>query len=181
MVEFDLKGNVIWEWNVFDHLVQDVDSTKANYGVVKDQRGKLDVNFGLGRRSDWIHINSLDYNDVLGQIVLNNSRDGEFYVLDHQGTYLPEDPAGSIALAKGSKGDFLYRWGNPAVYDAGAGMSYSEEGGASDGDVQTFFSHDIQWIRSTVYPGGPALPAAGHLLLCGDWFCLFGGSRDQSV
>ena len=165
VVEFDLKGNVIWEWNIFDHLVQDLDRAKANYGVVKDNPGKLDVNFGRGRTGDWIHINSLDYNETLGQMVVNNSTDSEFYVIDHQGTFVPGDAAASIALAAGRKGDFLFRWGNPAVSDSGAGMSYSEADGASDGDQQVFFSHDIQWIRPTAYAGGPALQGAGHFLI----------------
>ena len=165
VVEFDLKGNVIWEWNIFDHLVQDVDPAKPNYGVVKDHPGKLDVNFGRGRSGDWIHINSLDYNEALGQIVVNNSTDSEFYILDHQGTFVSGDPARSAALAAGAKGDFLYRWGNPSVSDSGAGMRYSEDRGATDGDQQVFFSHDVQWIRPTMYTGGPALPGAGHMLI----------------
>ncbi len=165
VVEFDLKGNVIWEWNIFDHLVQDVDPAKANYGVIKDTPGRLDVNFGAGRTGDWIHINSLDYNETLGQLVVNNSTDSEFYIIDHQGTFISGDPAGSIAAAAGPKGDFLYRWGNPSIYDTGVPMSYSEARGASDGDQQAFFSHDVQWIRPTAYTGGPALPGAGHFLL----------------
>ena len=165
VVEFDLAGNVIWEWNIFDHLVQDVDRTKANYGVVKDHPEKLDVNFGRGRSGNWIHMNSMDYNETLGQIVVNNSVDSEFYVIDHQGTFVSGDPAASIAMAASDKGDFLFRWGNPTVFDAGPGQSYSEAEGASDGDQQVFFSHDIQWIRPTAYAGGPALPGAGHFLI----------------
>jgi hypothetical protein len=165
VVEFDLKGNVIWEWNILDHLVQDVDRSKPNYGVIKDHPGKLDVNFGRGRTGDWIHINSLDYNEALGQMVVNNSTDSEFYIIDHQGTFIPGDPAGSTALAAGPKGDFIYRWGNPSVYDTGVPMSYSEADGATDGDQQVFFSHDVQWIRPTAYTGGPALPGAGHFMI----------------
>jgi hypothetical protein len=165
VVEFDLKGNVIWEWNIFDHLVQDVDPAKANYGVVKDHPQKLDVNFGNGRAGDWIHINSLDYNETLGHLVVNNSTDSEFYIIDHQGTFVPGDAAASIASAAGPKGDFLYRWGNPSVYDTGVPMSYSEARGASDGDQQVFFSHDVQWIRPAAYSGGPPLPGAGHFLI----------------
>ena len=94
---------------------------KANYGVVKDNPGKLDVNFG--RRQDreiGFHINSLDYNETLGQMVVNNSTDSEFYVIDHQGTFVPGDAAASIALAAGRKGDFLFRWWDLAcVCDSG--------------------------------------------------------------
>ena len=165
VVEFDLHGNVIWEWNIADHLVQDVDPTKKNFGVVKEQQGKLDVNFGRGRGGDWIHINAMDYNDALGHIAIDNSTDSEVYIIDHDGTFVPNDPAASIALAAGPKGDFIYRWGNPSVSDSGEGMSYSEDRGPSDGDQQLFFMHDVQWIRPTAYTGGPPLPGAGHLLI----------------
>jgi hypothetical protein len=44
-------------------------------------------------------------------------------------------------------------------------MSYSEAAGASDGDQQVFFSHDVQWIKATAWKGGPALQGAGHFLI----------------
>ncbi len=31
IVEVDMKGNVVWEWRFFDHVVQDIDSAKSNY------------------------------------------------------------------------------------------------------------------------------------------------------
>ena len=35
-------GNVVWEWHLMDHLIQDFDNTKANFGVVADHRLALD-------------------------------------------------------------------------------------------------------------------------------------------
>ncbi|MEI6750805.1 MAG: aryl-sulfate sulfotransferase, partial [Bacteroidota bacterium] len=63
IVEVDRQGNVIWEWCFFDHVVQDIDPTKATYGVIANTPGKIDLNIrGNPVKSDWMHCNSLDYN-----------------------------------------------------------------------------------------------------------------------
>jgi hypothetical protein len=41
-------GEVVWEWHTWDHLVQDHDKAKANYGNVSAQPELIDVNFGDG-------------------------------------------------------------------------------------------------------------------------------------
>ena len=159
MIEVDKEGNVIWEWNIIDHLVQDVKADAPNYGVVKDHPEKFDPNFGGGRRGDWIHTNSLDYNQTLDHVVINNSTDSEFYVIDHGATFVAGDPEKSIELAAGPKGDFIYRFGNPCTYDSGDCPSLSNEGQrASNGHQQMFFTHDIQWIDD-------GLPGAGHFII----------------
>lgn len=38
-------GNIIWEWNIKDHLIQDFDDTKDNFGSVSENPNKLDINF----------------------------------------------------------------------------------------------------------------------------------------
>ena len=45
VVEVDMDGNVIWEWNIADHVVQDVVESLSTYGVVSDHSGKMDLNF----------------------------------------------------------------------------------------------------------------------------------------
>jgi hypothetical protein len=41
-------GEIVWEWKAWDHLVQDHDKTKANYGNVGQKAELIDVNFGSG-------------------------------------------------------------------------------------------------------------------------------------
>ena len=167
LIEIDLKGNIIWEWNITDHLVQDVNPVSSNYGVIKEHPEKLDPNFGTGVSGDWIHMNSFDFNETLDHIVINNSAFSEFYVIDHGATFLAGDPEGSAALAAGSAGDFIYRWGNPCVYDSGECPSMTNEGmSTSNGYQQVFFSHDIQWIASREAQATETqMPGIGNFLI----------------
>jgi hypothetical protein len=86
---------------------------------------------------------------------------------------IPGDPEASIALAAGPKGDILYRWGNPSVFDHGEEPSYFE-GSSSEGHQQVHFSHDIQWIK-------PGLPGAGHFLVFDNGFRRAGKTRSAVV
>jgi hypothetical protein len=171
VVEVDMKGNIIWEWRFIDHLVQDIDSTKTNYvgmgKTIADYPGKLNINLpGRPLSKDWLHCNSMDYNQELDQIVINSVQ-GEFYVIDHGNTFLPNDSTGSIALAAGAKGDFLYRFGDPARYEQGDPPSILEDWTASTtGNKQIGGSHDIQWIAS-------GLPGEGNFLVFNNGQYLF--------
>jgi hypothetical protein len=38
-------ASIIWQWSMWDHLVQDFDASRANYGDVRMSTGKFDINF----------------------------------------------------------------------------------------------------------------------------------------
>ena len=38
-------GKVVWEWHLWDHLIQDHDKAKANYGNVADHPELVDLNY----------------------------------------------------------------------------------------------------------------------------------------
>ena len=146
------EAEIIWEWHLWDHMIQDYDSTKANYGVIADHPELLDINFtqgggggGPAGNSDWIHTNSVDYNPELDQIIISSRHLSEFWVIDHSTT--TEEAAGHTGGNAGKGGDILYRWGNPQAYQRGT---------ASD---QTLYrAHDVHWI-----PEG--LPDAGKIMI----------------
>jgi len=167
IVEVDMDGNVVWEWNISDHVVQDFDSSLPNYGVISESPGKMDINFGEGGvGGDWIHANAMDYNETLDHIVVNNSTFSESYVIDHGATFVPGDPGASIALAANDAGDFVHRWGNPCVYDSGRCPSVSRDGRTSNhGHQQVFFTHDIQWIAEQETGTSGSLPGEGNMLI----------------
>ena len=108
-----LGGTVVWEWHTWDHLVQDFDATKANYGVVADNPGLIDINFPakIPNQGDWNHLNSVDYNADLDQILVSTPEQKEVWIIDH-GTTTAE-AAGHTGGKQGRGGDLLYRWGTP--------------------------------------------------------------------
>jgi len=138
-------GTIVWEWHAWDHLVQSFDPTKANYAQVADHPELLDVNFGGGTSSDWLHCNGLDYNEALDQIVLSCHNHSEIWIIDHSTS--TAEAASHAGGNSGKGGDFLFRWGNPQVYGHGA---------VAD---QTFFGqHNPTWIR-------PGLQDEGKLMV----------------
>jgi hypothetical protein len=131
-------SNIVWEWHAWDHLIQDFDPSKNNYGVVGDHPELIDINYGSGIFSDWLHTNSVDYNEELDQIILSVHNFDEIWVIDHSTT--TEEAAGHTGGNSGKGGDLLYRWGNPQSYRAG-----------DKNDQRLFKQHDARWID----PGNP--------------------------
>ncbi|RLD19801.1 MAG: hypothetical protein DRI69_07575, partial [Bacteroidetes bacterium] len=126
--------NIAWEWHVWDHLVQDYDSEKDNFGVVADNPGLVDINFQTNDgKADWLHTNSIDYNEELDQIIISTPFLSEVWMIDH--TTTTEEAAGHTGGFYGMGGDLIYRWGNNQVFDQGTAE-----------DQQLFGQHDAHWI-----------------------------------
>jgi len=142
-------GQIVWEWQLIDHLVQDFDPEKPSYDSVSSHPELVDINY-TGGGTDWTHINSVDYNAELDQIVLSVHGFDELWIIDH-GTTTAEAASHEGGL-RGRGGDLLYRWGNPRTYNSGA---ISQQ--------QCYGQHDVQWI-----PAG--YPGAGNLLLFNNRF-----------
>ena len=113
------SATIVWEWNINDHFIQELDNTKLNFGVVADNPQLLDINFlnGLSGNSNWLHVNSIQYNAQLDQIVLSSRHLSEIYIIDHSTTTAEAASHSGGLYNKG--GDFLYRWGNPQAYQQG--------------------------------------------------------------
>lgn len=113
------QANIVWEWNIKDHLIQDFDATKDNFGIVADNPQLLDINFLNDDNpvANWLHINSIQYNENLDQIILSSRKLSEIYIIDHSTT--SQEAATQTGGTYGKGGDFLYRWGNIEAYDKG--------------------------------------------------------------
>ena len=88
-------------------------------------------------------MNSIDYNPAYDQVMLSVRGNSEIWIIDHSTTTV--ESTGHTGGKRGKGGDLLYRWGNPATYDAGTR------------DSQTFYQqHDAEWVA-------PGYPGAGNI------------------
>ncbi len=163
-------GEIVWEWHIWDHLIQDNDPTKDNYGIVSEHPELLDINKGrrlpppitqdsldilmargevrrnqtvYNRGSDVFHLNAINYNEELDQIVFSSPALSEIFIIDHSTT--TEEAAAHEGGKRGKGGDFLYRWGNPENYQQGDSTHR-----------KLFGQHDIRWVETSK-------PGAGNL------------------
>ena len=145
-------GEIVWQWSAIDHIIQDYDPGKPNYGIVANHPELVDINFALdqkkcagGGRIGSLNANALDYNAELDQIMITARHFSEIWIIDHSTSV--EEAAGHAGGNGGKGGDLLYRWGNPRAYQRGAAE-----------DRRLFEPHNAHWI-----PEG--LPGAGNVLI----------------
>lgn len=135
-------ANIVWEWHVWDHLVQDFDPLRPNYGVISASPRRVNINYHPTIDPDWLHVNAIDYNAQLDQILLCVPHFNEIWVIDHSTT--TAEAATSSGGISGRGGDLLYRWGNPEAYGRGTAA-----------DQKLFFQHDARWLGPGLDPNDP--------------------------
>ncbi len=140
----------IWEWHTWDHLIQDFDSTKPNFGVVADNPWRIDINYDFDGSGDpdWMHSNSIDYDRDRSQILISVPNFHEVWIIDHSTT--TAEAASSIGGLGGRGGDLMYRWGNPAAYHSG-----------TVDDQQLWYQHDAHFIDEHISPIDPQYKKIG--------------------
>lgn len=110
------SGEVVWSWDVVDHLIQDADSTKPNFGVRSEHPERIDINAG-GSLKDWLHCNSVRYDPDLNEVLFSAHGLNEIMIISRATNTL------------------VYRWGNPKNY--GIGDSTNQ---------MLFGQHDARWV-----------------------------------
>lgn len=136
-------GTIVWEWSTWDHLVQDYDNTKFNYGVVSENPQLLDINYqgSPNKDTDWLHFNSIQYHVDLDQIIISSQKLSEIYIIDHSTT--TEEAKFDNGGNSGMGGAIMYRWGNPEAYHHG-----------TPADRKLFGQHNAHWIPNDHPDGG---------------------------
>jgi hypothetical protein len=152
-------AKIVWQWHIWDHLVQRHDASVPSYGQPAEHPERLDLNADAGTplisaeelaqlqalgyvdaaaepedlRVDFLHVNAVDYHRGLDQIAISVPSLGEVWILDHSTT--TREARSTVGGRSGKGGDLLYRWGNPANYGRGEASP-----------ARLFFQHDVRWI-----------------------------------
>ena len=140
-------ANIVWEWHIWDHMCQDTDPNGPNYvSNISDYPELININMIQaqggpgGGGGDWFHVNGVDYNEELDQIVFSSRFASEVYIIDHSTTTAEASTSSGGNSAMG--GDILYRWGNPSNY------------GMSGAQIIDNAVHDPRWIADDGRPNG---------------------------
>tara|TARA_B100001564_G_C20668629_1_gene684971 strand:+ start:3101 stop:4522 length:1422 start_codon:yes stop_codon:yes gene_type:complete len=174
------SSNIVWEWHLWDHLIQDIDPELDDFGSINENPQRLNINIGDHFSSDWLHTNSIDYNSTLDQIIFSSRNLNEIYIIDHSTT--TEEAIGSMGGNSGKGGDILFRWGNPYNYDRGQisdrvlgsqhGVNWIEDSFPGSGQIIIFNNNPSDTIgptglngNSSVIQINPCLDSNGNYMI----------------
>lgn len=177
-------GKVVWEWHVWDHLIQDFDETKSNYGDVAAHPERVEIN-PPGLWIDQIPDDEREQLEALGYLSADSAgqEDSEQKRMNrfrglmadwlHTNAIDYNEKLDQIALSvlgnneiwiidhsttteesRGSTGG-RYGKGGDLLYRWGNPAAYRM---GTENDQMLFTQHDVHWI-----PDG--LPGAGNLLI----------------
>jgi len=150
IIEIDpATDDIVWEWHVMDHIIQDFDATKENFGVLADHPELVDINYDTNDgKSDWLHVNSIDYNPLIDHIMISVPQFDEIWIIDHSTS--TEEAAGHFGGSANHGGDLIYRVGNPKTHDKGDST-----------DQILFYQHDAHWVNEFISFSNPKF---GHIV-----------------
>ena len=162
VIEIDpATSEIVWEWHSWDHMVQDHDENRMNYGVVSSHPELIDLNY-VPRSNTWpevngdiMHANAIAYDARNDLIFISVNFFSEVWVIDHSTT--TAEAAGHSGGNFGKGGDLVYRFGNPETYQnpLGTRLFYNNHfPNLLRGDDQgrlLIFSNGSGFDQSTVY------------------------------
>jgi len=120
IIEVDPATNeIVWQWRMLDHSVQDYDSSLSNFGIPANNPHLIDINYSHNRIdvADRSHINGISYHPELDQIMVSAHFQSEIWIIDR------------------ATGELVYRWGNPQAYGRGSSQ-----------DRILFNQHNPDWL-----------------------------------
>jgi len=156
LIEIDpTTDTIVWEWHIWDHLIQEQDETKSNFGVIADNPQLINVNYVVDEQGDITHGNGISYDATNDIIYFSANFYSEVWVIDHSTSI--EEAATHTGGNYGKGGDLLYRFGNPSAYNNTQGNRlfynnhYPNLLQGEDIGKMLIFSNGAELERSTVY------------------------------
>lgn len=115
LIEVDPNtDDVVWEWHSWDHLIQDFDPSKDNYGDISLNPQLIDINYADDDRGDIMHANAISYDPITDLIYMSVNFYSEVWVIDHSTSTEEASTEKGGNYNKG--GNLVYRFGNPEAY-----------------------------------------------------------------
>jgi hypothetical protein len=137
IIELKPKGKdgaeIVWYWDVWEHLVQDFDAALPNYAKIEEHPERININFAASKNEDWLHFNAITYQASTGEILVSNRNFSEIFIIQHRSDQ--HDAA--------NKGNIIFRWGNAKAYLP-----------KSEAPPQLFSQHSPKWIEQGKKYGG---------------------------
>ena len=125
IIEINRASNtIVWEWNSWNHIIQDKFENLPNYGNINNNPNKININYSVENppggnffaSGDIMHANGLDYDENNDLIYLSVNYYDEVWVIDHSTT--TNEAASSEGGNFNKGGDLVYRFGNPNTYNS---------------------------------------------------------------
>lgn len=115
IIEVDPTNNeIVWEWHMWDHLVQDYDENLPYYGSISENPHLIDINYNQLENGDVSHANGIEYDATNDIIYLSVNFYHEIWAIDHSTT--TEEASSHEGGNYNVGGDLIYRFGNPEAY-----------------------------------------------------------------
>lgn len=118
IIEVNPKGEIVWEYHVWDNIGTGPDQFDINYTLPPSYPAKYMAG------PDWTHWNAVRYDPKTDKYIVDSRDWGEIYVIDRKTKKME------------------WRWGNPAAYGKGKAPS----GYTDNGDQVLFGPHDVRWL-----------------------------------
>ena len=114
IIEIDpITNTIVWEWHAKDHLIQDFDNSKLNFGSIEENPQLINLNYVDADGGNIMHANGIGYDELNDLIYLSVNYYSEVWVIDHSTN--TDDAASHFGGKFGKGGDLLYRFGNPST------------------------------------------------------------------
>tara|TARA_R110000765_G_scaffold146856_2_gene249264 strand:- start:829 stop:2178 length:1350 start_codon:yes stop_codon:yes gene_type:complete len=114
IIEIDpITNTIVWEWHAKDHLIQDFDNSKLNFGSIEENPQLINLNYVDADGGNIMHANGIGYDEINDLIYLSVNYYSEVWVIDHSTN--TDDAASHSGGKFGKGGDLLYRFGNPST------------------------------------------------------------------